>query len=366
MADSIWWLIFAFAAGIGLFVSVLMLLRPAKLKSGTYPLVLMLTLFSVTLIEYVLFWSQYTEHFPHVTGIWKINTYCFGPLLLLFIFPEIKKKWIPLHFLPALLLLLAWIPFLILSEGEKNAWLENHAAFSSILTRKLKLYWLLTPPFLVGHQLIYLSWAGFKLRKWRKAEALKKRVFILFSIFLGAQVLYFVLLNFPFFNSEWDYMISMAMTICIFSMASLSFYQPEHFFIPQLLSPKEKYKSSPLRENQSILLAEQIKKHVESHESFLKADLRLPQLARDLNLSPQQLSQAINQGFETSFSDWINRYRIAYACGLLEKGLSAKEAGYQAGFKSMSTFYEAFKTEKGMTPKGYGKAFTKPVPRIDL
>lgn len=356
MSDSIWWLLFAFAAGIGLFFSALILVRPAKLKAGAMPLVLMISLFSITLIQYVLVWSQHTQHFPHLTGVWIINTYCFGPLLLLFAAPAMKRKWAILHFLPAFLLFLAWLPFLLLSANEKIIWLQEHYVFQSVLTRNFKLYWLTTSWFLVGHQLIYMIWAGIKIWKEneeKEVEKLKKQVFVLFFIFWLAQLAYFILVNFPFFNKEWDYMISLAMTLGIFSIGSLSFHKPEYFFIQNLLAPAQKYASSPLNEKQSHLLAEQIKAHVEAHESFLDPDLRLPQLASELKLSPQQLSQAVNQGFDTSFPEWINTYRIAYACDLLEQGRSAKEAGYQSGFKSMSTFYEVFKKEKGVTPKSF-------------
>lgn len=355
MEESIWWLLFAFAAGIGLFFSALILMRPGKLKAGAKPLVLMISLFSVTLIQYVLIWSQHVQHFPHLSGIWMINTYCFGPLLLLFIAPPMKRKWAFLHFLPALLLFLAWTPFLILPAAEKLSWLQDHYVFASVLTRNLKLYYLTWSPFLLGHQLIYIIWAGIRIWKMKEPQKLKKQVFGLFIIFWLAQLAYFILVNFSFFNTEWDYMISMAMTLCIFFIGYLSFHKPESFFIQKLIASPPKYASSPLNEKQSHKLAGQIKKYVEENESYLDADLRLPGLASKLDLNPQQLSQAINQGFRLSFSDWINGYRVAYACDLLSKGLSAKEAGYQSGFKSMSTFYEVFKKEKGVTPARFGE-----------
>ncbi len=354
MVDSIFWLFFAFAAGIGLFFSMMLLMRPGKLKSGSKPLIFILSLFSLTLIEYVIYWSHHRQQFPHMESLWRIWTYCYGPLLLLFVQKGKIKGVTALHFLPAALLLLSWIPFALLPTAEKFAHLQQHSVFSSQLGRSLRLGWLQTPWLLLGHQLLYMMTAAWLL--WRKKEQsrLERQVLGLFAFFWLAQLSYFILVRFSFFNSEWDYMISLAMTIAIFSMASMSFHRPEFFFIQQLISPKKKYASSPLNENQSQLLAKQIQDFVEEKNIFLQENLRLPQLAAELNLSPQQLSQAVNQAFGLSFSEWINRYRVAHACELLSQGLSAKEAGYQSGFRSISTFYDVFKREMGLTPAAFG------------
>lgn len=358
MDDSIWWLFFAFSAGIGLFFSILMLMRPSRIRAGTLPLILMISLFSIILIQYVIFWSENINKFPHLTGIWRIITYCFGPLFWLYMKADASSKfnWRQiLHFIPAFILFAAWLPFFLLSTEDKLLWFQGQYVFSSFLSKTPILPWLLSLWVMLLHQLIYIFLAVWYFRK-KKQEKVKRHILILFAIFWLAQLSYVILIRFSFFNKDWDYMISLAMTLCIFSIGSMSFHRPEYFFTPLRLPSAKKYSSSALNEKYARELALQIQKHVEKHESFLKPELRLPHLAQELQLSAQQLSQAINQGFGISYSDWINGYRVNYAKALLGQGHSAKEAGYQAGFKSMSTFYEAFKKETGTTPASFAKS----------
>jgi len=71
------------------------------------------------------------------------------------------------------------------------------------------------------------------------------------------------------------------------------------------------------------------------------------------------LSKLINEDFNLSFSDFINQYRVTYACELImqdkQDRFSQTFIAEQSGFGSLSSFNRAFKKEMGVTPGEYRK-----------
>jgi AraC-like DNA-binding protein len=85
---------------------------------------------------------------------------------------------------------------------------------------------------------------------------------------------------------------------------------------------------------------------------YTNANLTMPQVARKMSISTQQLSQLLNDNITTSFSNFINEYRITKAKTLLlaTKKIKMDDIAEQCGFNSNSTFYTAFKKFTGTTP----------------
>ena len=357
MEQNIWWLFFAMSAGIGLFLSLILFTKPDKFRSGTLSLAIVILIFSLTLIQYVLHWSASVRLFPHMTNLWMAFNYLYGPLLLYFFLPKKISpiQWRLIHFLPAVVLICCWLPFGILPANEKLAVLDQGSPFQTSFLPHKNILWLLSPYFMVGGQVLYAAYFLYRSHKDGSSDRRFRRlVAYLFAAFVVTNASYFILVQTPYFTLLWDYLISLAMTICIFRLGLLAFHSPSYFFLMKKRTGRqEKYTTSSLNNAQSKQLADRTRRLVETQESYLESDLRLPSLAEQLNTSPQHVSQAINEHFDCSFSQWINQYRIAYACQLLSKGASAKEAGYQSGFNNLSTFYQVFKQEKGMPPAAY-------------
>ena len=360
MGSFLWWLFFSMAAGIGFFWGTILLFGPAKQRPGTKALGLVLLIFSLSLVHFVLVWSENVGNFPHLAGLWMPSNYFYGPLLLLFFLGKEKISWklYSLHLIPGFLLLLAWIPFGLLPSAEKLEMLNQTLPFDTSLLLDRRLLYLTHENAMISVQLLYcfyFIWKAFSLKNGD--SQIRKQLAFLYLIFILAQVSYFILVKWPNFQTEWDYMISFAMTLCIFTIALQSFKRPEYFFFATKRSPIDgKYTTSSLKNDQSPIIAERIKSYVESNKSFLDSELRLPILAEKLDLNSHQVSQAINENFQCSFSEWINKYRIDHACELLlSDTVSAKEAGYQSGFNSLSTFYQVFKKEKGISPAKFSK-----------
>ncbi|MGF6417603.1 AraC-like DNA-binding protein [Stenotrophomonas sp. AN71] len=84
--------------------------------------------------------------------------------------------------------------------------------------------------------------------------------------------------------------------------------------------------------------------------------LDLQQLSHHSGWTPNQVSQALNQGLGQSFSEFVNGFRIAAAKACLSDPSdprSVLDIGLAAGFGSKSTFNSAFKRATGQTPSEY-------------
>jgi AraC-like DNA-binding protein len=96
---------------------------------------------------------------------------------------------------------------------------------------------------------------------------------------------------------------------------------------------------------------------MEEEQLYLDADLSLPELARRMNCSVNNLSQLINSDFQLSFYEFLNRYRIEAAKQLLTgDSLQQSPIGQVAesvGFRSNSAFYGAFRRLCRQTPSEY-------------
>jgi len=99
-------------------------------------------------------------------------------------------------------------------------------------------------------------------------------------------------------------------------------------------------------------LLERIIKLVNDEKLFLYPNLKVSDLAKQINSNRNYIYHAINVEMGTSFSDYINGLRVDYAARLLEANpdLSINEVIIKSGFTSTSAFYRNFKKFKGITP----------------
>lgn len=108
---------------------------------------------------------------------------------------------------------------------------------------------------------------------------------------------------------------------------------------------------------------EQVSQFLSDSKIYTKSDLSLAGLARELALSPRQLSQLINRYAGKSFMDYINTFRIDYAKQRLQNpldpGETIQEVMYASGFNSKSSFNTIFKSKTGKTPSQYKKTVPK-------
>lgn len=102
---------------------------------------------------------------------------------------------------------------------------------------------------------------------------------------------------------------------------------------------------------------DQIKEKIQTQELYTNPKLNLRSLAEAVELNDKELSRLINECGNVNFYQFINEFRVEKFKKLLQSPkahqLSILGLATEAGFSSKSTFYAAFKTIEGMTPKQF-------------
>lgn len=339
---------------MGLFLFLLIISGKNK---KNYPIAFLVLAFSAMLFQYVLYWTRYETVFPYFMLIPQVSYLTTGPLLLWYFLNLYKNNFkfnYLLHFMPAGIMMIPniflWMRYLGWTDVEipllwsaQNPW---------IFAAHMGLYTLLVVRLIHSNR---SKTTEFLRLRYRWATTLVS----LYSLFLIAYVSYFVLVKFPFFNSQWDYAISITMSFSIYAIGFFIFKQPQVFngeFYRQLFIPLQNKKQSF---EQSLLneLYTNVTNYMETKKPYIENELRLVHLADRLGFSTHLLSKVINDKSGKNFNQFINDYRLAEAEQLLRDAsdLSIQNIYFEVGFNNKATFYSAFRKKYGCTPTQFKK-----------
>ncbi|MCC3159541.1 AraC family transcriptional regulator [Hymenobacter sp. 15J16-1T3B] len=377
---------FALVAFLGLFVAPLLYLQAGRRHAAVGYVVAILTLFSVTLLYYVLWWSNYLQYFPYLNGSVELFTLLFGPLFYLYLRSlagqPARRGWHLLPFAAALLLNLPWV---LLSPAQRRAhlqaggWLADyHHVLPWLALSQLLLYGLA----LLG--LRHRFRAGHPAARW------VRWLTVCYWGFVLANWSYYLLVDLPFFSRRWDYGISLAMSAFIFLVAVLAYVQPQVFqplptatdsaaaatatdphraadtiaaaatLTPAEATPADRaprYLHSGLPPHVAQEQARRLQQLMQQERLYRRPELRLDTLAERLGLSRHHLSQVLNEQLGLNFFEYLNALRVAEAQQLLRKTsrrrLNIIEVAYEVGFNNKVSFNKAFKQATGLTPSEF-------------
>lgn len=107
-------------------------------------------------------------------------------------------------------------------------------------------------------------------------------------------------------------------------------------------------------------MSEALQDAMKSHNYYLNHNLTIYDLSREMNIPPRLLSKCINQNLGVNFNEWVNNYRVEKALEILKDPskihYSIEGVGEDAGFKSRSAMYTAFKKKTGYSPGYFRKS----------
>lgn len=110
-------------------------------------------------------------------------------------------------------------------------------------------------------------------------------------------------------------------------------------------------------------LMTQIDTYMTENQPYLTPGLTVKYLGNRLSLNPRYVSQAINAKVGKNFSEYVNVYKIKYACQLFtnkeQQNLTIIDVMFQSGFSTKSNFNRAFKSEMGLTPSEFKQKYQK-------
>jgi AraC-like DNA-binding protein len=353
---------------------ILLMIISNKLKGKPnvkFSLAIFLLIGSAIVIIGTITFSGNAAYFPHLFRLDSPLHYLFGPVCFFYTLASFKThfrfRYIQLlHLLPFLINLIEFIPFYFSSATAK---IEHY----NTLIETGKLIMPLHSILKTIMALVYLGLQFYVFYKYKPKNILEDKskwsLVSWFSIFLFGQTVLLVglLINivtgFKLFSDPYRYTIIIetfylyAVTIALLFFPSLLYGNVDDKTIQRIIQ-KEKYLHSKLSDNDKLSILNNLNNYLGSeNKPFLNPGLTLIEVARLLKVTPQQLSQVVNEKTNLNFTNYINAYRIEKAKEILSSHdfsrLTIDSVAEMAGFQSKSPFYLAFKKHTGLTPKEF-------------
>lgn len=314
---------------------------------------------------------------------WLVHfIFAVGPLIYFYIKsltqPYFKFRKIDyLHFLPALLYFIYRTGVFIYDaslpgfDNVQNGWFISniHESFiSPVLDIATEL-----------SMLIYLFLAARQYFTYRKSivqyfsniykvELNWLRNFLLIYTALYIFGLFIRITDYSFFENFWKqrwwaFLVG-SLTMIYVGMMSYFSDLSKLYNLEAPTNPDSSENSNPISTKEDVLndLKKQISDFMDSEKPFLNPEITLPELAKDLKISSNQLSQIINANFGKNFNEFINEYRVEMFKSKLKdesvQHLSLLGIALECGFNSKATFNRVFKKTTQVSPSEYQKSIS--------
>lgn len=263
-----------------------------------------------------------------------------GPALYFYtlsvVHPDRKMRFWKLHFV---VLLVAAITIGLLFPETHNPIIVGNICWMTIVYY-VWLAFIIATAWIVRHTLLKIVK---KNEQWTSLE------FWVISIFFGNLLI-------------WIAYNTVAYTSYIAGALSFSFifyvlFLLIHFSRTQgaIFNKSLKYANKKIESDEADSLSTKLNLLMESEKLYTDGNLKLSDVAKRMNISPQTLSQFINDNLGKSFTLLINEYRIREAKEIIKSNayIKLEAVGYDCGFNSKSTFYATFKKIVGTTPSKF-------------
>ncbi|MEK6151769.1 helix-turn-helix domain-containing protein [Flavobacteriaceae bacterium 3-367] len=354
----------------GIFLlSILLVSAEKRRKRGNIFLFALILAFLWFLSEFLAIRTKYDIGFDLFYGTRYGSWFLLGPLTLFF-FRSVTttqrkfSKKDALHFFPFLVFVLI-VPLL---SSDTLSSRQIHYGMLAVFDHRKKVVTPFEYLYSVLFVLQFVHLGGYlvynQIRISSYSEGLKREYsninqviwlkilnLLLMATLMLASVYLYVLFASDFYRRFLDYIYVLPMGFFIYSVG----YRMAGIHWPVPTQKEAKYVNSSLTEDEKADYAERIKRLMQQDKPYLKNDLRLKELATLLQMSTHHLSQTINETYDCSFFDLINRYRVQEAKEIIrsQPRLTMLQVTFDAGFNNKTSFVNAFKKFEKMTPSQF-------------
>lgn len=322
---------------------------------------MLIFLFSLNLLENVAYWTGFQFEIPHIINTTQGFIYLYGPILYWYVLNLLYTErrltwWSTVHIIPFVIYTYSQLDFYLLSAEHKVYVLnlprgpEGQWVIADFIPAIMLCSWLTVYVVVIWRTIV--QYRG----KLLILPVLKKMVWS-FTGYVTFVVLYFVL-NFTIdFEPFHDYIISLAAAFLIYQIGYFSFLASDkiHGYHKKVITEK-KYQKSSLSRAVAEQHAAELLTLIEEERLYLNAELRLRDVADQMNLSPNHLSQIVNGALDKSFNELINEYRVQQAIELLtspDNNDKILAIAFNSGFNNKTSFNNTFKRITGHSPQSF-------------
>jgi len=367
-----------FTIGIFLCFFLQFLLISKKCKStADIILAVWMFIFGINLfLSYLIYPLGYKNTYPFLVGIDNPLPLLHGPMLYLYVLysvrPNHRFNWkVYIHFLPALL---SW---LLLSEFIFSYSVEEQLMVISGEVDAYSTFFKFSIIAIITSGIAYPIYSYFLLNKHKNLintnfsyEESINLNWLRYCIW-GIGFIYLVVAIFYLLNRWLDIEIGFNTDMIVYSLVILFIFFLGYFGIRHqgifsgdiqaggIAEPKStgEYNRSGLKDDDAVRYHKKLIELMKTSKPYMEPKLTLSQLADELGISINHLSQVINQYEEKNFFDFVNSYRVeefkARALDPANSNFSILAIAYDSGFNSKSSFNQVFKKVTGKTPSQY-------------
>lgn len=123
-----------------------------------------------------------------------------------------------------------------------------------------------------------------------------------------------------------------------------------------ILARSEEYEllnAKAIKTDKTLKAQQRIQKVFHWVEEHYSKEIKVEQVAKEVNLSPIAFSRWFKQETGETFINYVNDQRIYHSKNLLLKGRNVSESCFSCGFNNLSYFNRVFKKRVGCSPKDY-------------
>jgi AraC-like DNA-binding protein len=363
----------------GLFLAVALFAIRRSNRASNRILAVLLFLFSATILLHTLAHAKYSFEAPYFKAIqplflrlleplafFYIVAFTFGPLVYLYVLALTEEKFsltsrTSFHFFPSIGCLAMYsLSYTPTSMEQPDHFATEQGGFGAIV-----------PWLIIVHMALYI-FAAFNLvrehqRSRKEAPLPLKRTKLrwLRLLIVSFLITWIVALLTEVYSSRaeaWNY-LWILVSLQIYTVGYMGLIQPEIFTGVNRQSvdsrgPDDlKYEKSTLTEAKAEEYLRRLKHAMTEKKLYVRNDLSLNSVAKELSISHHHLSQVINQQMNKNFYEFVNSHRINEAKKRLTDStyahLGISEIAYEVGFNSSASFNSAFKRFTQMTPSQF-------------
>jgi AraC-like DNA-binding protein len=367
--------LFTIGIFLSFFLSLLLFSKKQKTLSDKI-LALWMGVIGIHLSSYYLYSLGYWSKYPHLVGVTHPVPLFHGPLLFLYTLYSLRddkrlRKVDFLHFTPVFFSYLYMTRFYFFYSAEQKVLvdtgqIDDFALFSIFSLIAFLVSGILYP--ILSYRIIgaykRLLDENYSYKKRISLDWLKYCIWGIGVIYLTAAVVSILRegLGIKFvFNADFIfYAMIIIFVFCIgyFGIRHQGLFSDLLGDESKLLvraKPQKEYKKSGLKPEIAENAHQKLQQVMKEEKLFTNPTLTLSELAGRVEISPNHLSQIINQYEKKNFHDFVNKYRIDEFIqqALTNNNFSFLALALDAGFNSKSSFNSVFKKHKGVTPSKY-------------
>jgi AraC-like DNA-binding protein len=350
---------------------------------------LFLSLYSIThyytIVEFSLFWS--TLLYNNFSPLYLLM----GPLLFFYIRGVFKDQFIfskkdLLHFIPAIIHLIAISKYLILPFSQKKEIIAycsqhyealNQFPFNSFFNWETN--YIIRISSLFGYLLLNIIIVTKEVIKYQKEKKTARGRYIFRWIYLLLFLIAIILGSYSYFLSNYmqsqsylessDSQYTLSISVLGIALINISL-----LMFPEILYGKLRFESVPsvykksikrvllkeeeVYENEYFInLTKQINDYFVNQQPYLKPEFAISDLTIALKVPQHHITICYRDYIGIRFTDMKIDYRVEYAkkelLNPINKNLTLEAIGFQSGFLSKSNFFSCFKKITGTTPLDY-------------